>query len=115
VEKGQGDMIVSLFIHTQDKTSTKATTNQTYGAGNATYQGYGPGYGWGGGNSTTTFDEYNFTVGTLVVAAYDATKKELIWKSIGQKTVDDDPESREKKVLKTVAKIMESYPVQPGK
>ena len=72
-------------------------------------------YGWGGGHSNTTFDEYNYTVGTLVIATYDAKKKELIWKAIGQKTVDEDPKNRERNVGRTVAKIMKDYPVKPLK
>ncbi len=114
VEKGDGDMIVALFIIAKPETTTKAVTSTGFG-GYGTYNGYGPGYGWGGGHSTTTFDEYNYTVGTLVIAIYDSKKEELIWKSIGQKTVDEDPKNREKRLGKTIAKIMEGYPIKPIK
>jgi len=116
VEKGQGDMIVSLFIVTEDKVQKTANTSHMGGGGYygyADYYDYGPGWGWGGGHSTTTYNEYEYTVGTLAVSAYDAKKQQLIWEAAGQGTVDDDPQSQEKGIPKAVAKIMEAYPVQP--
>jgi len=115
VEKGQGDMIVSLFIVTEQKTQTTATTTSMGGGygGYGGYYGHGPGYGWGGGHSTTTFDDYDYTVGTLVISVYDAEKKQLIWEAVGVGTVDEDPKNREENVAKAVAKIMKDYPVQP--
>ena len=62
-------MIVTLYIVTEDKTQITANTTGTGGYGG--YYGYGPGYGWGGGHSTTTYSEYDYTVGTLVIAVYD--------------------------------------------
>jgi len=124
-EKGEGDMIVSLYIISEIKTETVANTNTThmggmggYGMGGyGGYYGYGPGYGWGGGHSTstTTYSERDYNVGTLVVSVYDAKKKELIWEAIGTKTIDDDPKSPEENIQKAVAKIMLEYPIQPEK
>jgi hypothetical protein len=113
VEKGQGDMIVSLYIVTEEKTDVSATTSHM-GTGWGGYYGYGPGYGWGGGHSTTQYHEYDYTVGTLVVSVYDAENKQLIWESLGQGTVDDDPKNREENVGRAVAKIMKDYPVPPA-
>jgi len=115
VEKGQGDMIVTLFIVTEEKTQKSATTTSMGGryGGYGGYYGYGPGYGWGGGHSTTQIHEYDYTVGTLIISIYDAKKEELIWESIGVGTVDDNPQSREENVGKAVAKIMKEYPVPP--
>ncbi|MCK5267707.1 MAG: DUF4136 domain-containing protein [Spirochaetes bacterium] len=112
VEKGQGDMIVSLYIVTEKKTQKTATTT-SMGGGYGGYYGHGPGYGWGGGHSTTEFHEYDYIVGTLVISIYDAEKKELIWESVGQGTVDEDPNSREESAEKNAAKIMKEFPVQP--
>ena len=113
VEKGQGDIIVTLFIVTEQKTQKSATTT-SMGGGYGGYYGYGPSYGWGGGHSTTQFHEYDYRVGTLVISVFDADKKELIWEAIGQGTVDEDPQTREEKVGKAVAQIMKDYPVQPA-
>ena len=113
VESG-GDMIITLFIMTQEKTQYNATTT---GMGYGGYYGYGPGWGWGPGMgmsmSTTTVSEYNYTVGTLVIDIYHAGDEKLIWESIGTKTVDDNPQTREKNLPKSIARIMAPYPVKP--
>lgn len=111
VEKGQGDIIVSLYIVTQQKTQTTATTSSMGGYGG--YYGYGPGYGWGGGHSTTTFNDYDYTEGTLIVSVYDAEKKQLIWESVGKGTINENPQKREANIGKAVAQIMKEYPVDP--
>lgn len=113
VEKGEGDIIVSLYIVTQQKTQTTANTS-SMGGGYGGYYGYGPGYGWGGGHSTTTFSEYDYTDGTLIVSVYDAEKEQLIWESVGKGTINENPEKREASIPKAVAQIMSEYPVQPA-
>ena len=80
VESG-GDMIVTLFIVVEQKTSTTATTSHMgggYGGYYGGYPGYRRGHGWGGGHSTTSIQEYDYNVGTLVCDVFDAVKKELI-------------------------------------
>ena len=115
VESG-GDMIVALFVTTQEKTQYNATTT---GMGYGGYYGYGPGWGWSPGMgmgmsmSTTSVSEYNYTVGTLVIDIYHPGDKKLIWESIGTGTVDDNPQTREKNLPKSIAKIMAPYPVKP--
>jgi len=118
VEKGAGDMIVSLYIVTEQKTEMVANTTTDYmGGGFGSYYGYGPGYGWGAGygNSTTTYSNYDYTVGTLVVSVYDAQKKELIWQAAGTKTIDDNKKNNESKIKAAVAKIMLEYPIKLAK
>lgn len=117
VENG-GDMVVSLFIVVDQKTSTTAYTNH-YNMGG---YGYGPGWGWYGGyggmgmgTSSTTYSEQDYLVGTLVVDVFDRAEKKLIWQSVGQKTVDENPNSREKKSDKTAAAIMRPFPIKPLK
>lgn len=125
-DKGEGDMIVSLYIIAEKKTETVANTSTNYMGGGmggygmrgyGGYYGYGPGYGWGVGyaQSTTTYSDRNYTVGTLIISVYDAKKKELIWEAAGTKTVDDNPKSPEENIQKAVAKIMLEYPIQPKK
>jgi len=112
VEKGQGEIIVSLYIVTQQKTQTTAHTSGM-GGGYGGYYGYGPGYGWGGGHSTTTYSDYDYTEGTLIVSVFDAKKEQLIWESVGKGTINDNPQKREASIGKTVAYIMKEYPVDP--
>ena len=113
VESG-GDVIVTLFIMTQDKTQYNATTT---GMGYGGYYGYGPGWGWGPGMgmsmSTTTVNEYNYTVGTLVIDMYHADNEQLIFESIGEGTINENPQKREKTLPKTIEQIMAPYPVKP--
>ncbi|MCG8308580.1 MAG: DUF4136 domain-containing protein [Cytophagales bacterium] len=111
-----GDMVVSLFIVVDKKTSTTAYTNH-YNMGG---YGYGPGWGWYGGyggmgTSTTTYSEQDYLVGTLVVDVFDKAGKKLIWQSVGQKTVDDNPNTRDKNTAKVAAAIMKPFPIQPVK
>jgi hypothetical protein len=118
--EGNGDMVVSLFIVAEQKTSTTAHTNH-YGAGGygyggrGWYGGYGGGYGGGMGTSTTTYSENDYLVGTLVVDVFDKAEKKMIWQSVGQKTVDDNPNTREKNSAKVAAAIMKPFPIQPIK
>jgi hypothetical protein len=114
VEK-DGDMVVSLFIVVEQKTQTSANTTHHggYGGYYGGYYGRGPGYGWGPSYSTTTVTKYDYQVGTLVVDVFDAKKKELIWEGIGTKTVDENPETRDKNIPKAVSAIMNQYPVKP--
>ena len=118
--KENGDLLVVLHIVTEQKQQTTASTTSTgvgYGGygGYGGYYGYGPGWGWGGGmgTSTTTYSTYDYTVGTLVVDVYDAAAKKLIWESSGSGTIDDNPQTRDKNIPKSVALIMQPYPVAP--
>ena len=115
VEKG-GDMIVTLFIVVEQKKGATATTTSMgggYGGYYGGYYGYGPGYGWGGGHSTTSIQEYTYGVGTLVCDVFDAENEKLMWEGIGSKTIDDNPETRDKNIPKAVKAIMSKFPVQP--
>ncbi len=114
-----GELLVALFIVTEKKTEQVANTTTLGGYsgwGYGGYYGYGPGWGWGGptmGTSVTTVSNYDYTVGTLVCDVFDAANKKLIWEGIGSGTVDDNPQSREKNIPKSVAAIMARYPVAP--
>ena len=77
--QSDGDMVVSLFVVVDQKTSTTAYTNN-YGMGG---YGYGAGWGWYGGygamgmgQSTTTYSEKDYLEGTLVVDVFDKARQE---------------------------------------
>ena len=109
VDKGNADLIVSLYVATEQKTQKTATTSHL---GGGFYDGYyGPGWGWGGGHSTTHFNEYDYEVGTLIVSIYDARKKELIWQGVGEDTIEENAKRREQKIQYIAASIMKNYPV----
>ena len=114
--KEGGDLVVGLFIVTEQKTQTTAHTTSMGGMGGygyGGYYGYGPGWGWGGGHSTTTYSEYDYVEGTLVCDVYDKAKEQLVWEGIATGTVDDNPQTRDEGIPKAVAKLMGEYPVPP--
>jgi hypothetical protein len=111
VESG-GDLVVTLFIVVEEKTQTTANTSH-YGGYYGGYYGYGPGYGWGPSYSSTTVSTYDYQVGTLVCDVFDKQKEQLIWEGIASKTIDDNPQKREKNIPYAVAALMKKYPVPP--
>lgn len=137
VNKGEGDIIVSIHVIIKTKIETVAHTSSTnignvnYNAGMYTYgnigmygyggfYGYGPNYAWGGGHtqSITTYSDQEYEDGTLIVSVYDAKKKELIWEAAGSKPLGlgtEDLDEAKNKMRKTVAEIMKKYPVRPKK
>lgn len=114
-QKEGGELVVALYIVTEQKQQTTATTTGVGGmyGGYGGYRGYGPGWGWGGGMATTSYNTYDYTDGTLVCDIFHAGDKKLIWEGIGQGTIEDNPASREESIPKAVAKIMAQYPVPP--
>ena len=115
--KDNGDLIVSLFFVTKEKTETTAHTTGVgaYGGYYHGYYGYGPRWGWGPGfsYSTTTYTQHDYKEGTLIVNIFDAKAKKLIWEGIASDALKEKPEGREERIRYAVAKIMENYPVKP--
>ena len=78
--------------------------------------GYGPGYGrwYGGGMGSTTTSGQTSTiyVGQLVIDMYDVVKKQLVWRGVASKTIDEKakPEKQQKNLAKAVAKMLKNYP-----
>jgi putative salt-induced outer membrane protein YdiY len=113
---GDADVIVTLYLVIDEKTSTTAYTDyhgMGMGYGYAGY--YRPAWGWGGGYATTTYSEDDYRVGTLVVDVYDAKSKKLVWQGVSQKTINENASKRAKTIPKGVKKIMKNYPVEVSK
>ena len=68
-----------------------------------------------GGTSTTTYSENDYLEGTLVVDVFDKAEKKMIWQSVGQKTVEENPKKAESNTPKVAAAIMKPFPIQPIK
>ena len=64
------------------------------------------------GTSRTT--QVNFTVGTLVIAAFQMSDKELVWEGSASGTVNPSsgPEQREQRINDAVQRILKDFP--PG-
>ncbi len=74
------------------------------------YDGMG-GWRWGGFGETTTQVE-NYKVGALVLDFYDGHNKQLIWRGVAQETLSDKPDKNEKKLEKSVNKMLDHFPPQ---
>ena len=69
-------------------------------------------YYWGYGGRQV--DVYEYTEGTLVIDIIDAETKNMVWRGVGQKVIDQTtqrtPEEIQERVDGVVNKIMESFP-----
>ena len=114
--KDNADMVVTLYLVIDNKTSTTAYTNYTGGVGmGAAGWGWGMGAGVGMGSSTTSYSEDDYQEGTLVVDAYDGSSKKLIWQGTSQSVVQKKASKRDKTIPKKVGALMKKYPVKPTK
>jgi hypothetical protein len=106
-----GDIVVSLFIVIDAKKGATAYTTHMGGGG----YGYGAGWGWGMGHSSTSYNEYDYYVGTLVCDVFDSESKKLVWQGVISGEIDDNPNSRERNIPRVVQELMKKYPVKPIK
>lgn len=109
-----GDIIVSLFIVVDQKKGATAYTNHYGGGGPYGYYGgygYGAGWGWGMGYSSTSYQEYDYYVGTLVCDVFDSSTKKLIWQGVITGEIDDNPKTRERNTPRVIREVMKKYPV----
>ena len=121
--ESNADMVVTLFLVVDQKTSTTAYTSYNGGMGYGGYGGYGrggagyhgAGWGWGAGSSTTTYSDSDYDVGTLVIDGYDSGSKQLVWQGTLVKTLKSNASKRDKTIPKNVAKLMKKYPVEAMK
>ncbi len=74
------------------------------------YNGFGPGWGWGGFGDTATTTVENYRVGTLVVDMYNTQTKRLLWRGVASDTLSDKPEKNEQKLDKAVDKMLDKFP-----
>lgn len=93
-----------IFV-TYHMTSKQDQVLNTTGFG---YGGVGMGWGgWGGGMgmADTTTTETTYTEGTLIVDAYRASDKKMIWRGTGTVTVGAKPEKQEQQIQKILDKM----------
>jgi hypothetical protein len=115
--KEGGDMVVALYIVTQNRQETTATTTGVGGVyggyGYGGYYGYGPRWGYSTGVAHTTVSTTNYTDGTLIISVFDAKAQKLIWEGAASGTIKENPQDRDKNIPKVAAEIMQYYPVKP--
>ena len=92
----------------QEKQFTSYSSDWGYGGG--WYRGGW--YGGGGGMSTTTGQTDTIYVGQLALDMYDSANKDLAWRGVASKTIDEKakPEKQQKNLAKAVKKLLKNYP-----
>jgi hypothetical protein len=87
-------------------TTQKNAVYNTTGFG---YGGFGLGWrGWGGMASSTT-TESTYTEGTLIIDAYDAGDKKMIWRGSSTVTVKAKPEKVTQQINNIITKLGEKW------
>jgi hypothetical protein len=77
--------------------------------------GYGPGWGggwYGGGGGTTTGQTSTIYVGQIAVDMYQTGMKQLVWRGVASKTIDEKakPEKQQKNLTKAMNKLFKNFP-----
>ena len=81
--------------------------NAVYNTTSMGYGGFGLGWrGWGmGGMGSSTTTESTYTEGTLIIDAYDAGDKKLVWRGTGTVTVKANPDKRAQQIDSIISKL----------
>jgi hypothetical protein len=90
-----------VVVHARLSKQTQINTYDT---------GWGYGWRWGGGMSTSTVSE--IPVGTLVLDFVDVSRKELVWRGTASDTLNPEksPEQKDQALREALAKMLEKYP-----
>jgi len=98
------DIWVDLQVKAEQRQEATATTS------NPGMYGYGRGYRYGGGFSTTSVNVENYVDGTLFVNMVADDK--LVWQGRATKTLDEDAsaEQKERNINEAVKLIFAKYP-----
>lgn len=92
------DLYITYHITTKDNTVLNTTS---FG-----YGGRGPGWGaWGGGMGGSTTTSSTYTEGTLVVDAYEAADKKMVWRGTGTVTIKEKPEKQIQQIESILTKM----------
>lgn len=109
VESG-GDMSISLFLFISEETDIHTYLDHNSSRGyDSTLVGYGP-Y-----SASTYIIEDDYETGTLMLDCIDSDEKSLIFHGSKKKTIEEDPDKREKTIPKAVASLMKKFPVKKVK
>ena len=92
----------------QEKQFTSYSSDWGYGGG--WYRGGW--YGGGMGSSMTTGQTETIYVGQLALDMYDSANKDLVWRGLASKTINEKakPDKQAKNLGKAVQKLLKNYP-----
>jgi hypothetical protein len=68
-----------------------------------------PGWKWSWAGEASAA-EGNYTVGTLIVDAFDTRTKQVVWRGIATDTLSNKPDKNAEKMTKAVGKMFKSFP-----
>jgi len=111
VDLESADLGVGYFVTSEDQTSYQTVTTGFSSGYNRGYRSRGRGWSGGGGVSTSTTTERNYTVGTLVLAVFDRQSQDLIWEATAEGTRQDSgsPEAQAK-IEENITKVLADFP-----
>ena len=113
-QKEGGDMVISIFITLDDKTSYRhipiIMVDGPVMVADGDTMVLVMAMDMGRDYSTTTVTENNYQEGTLIIDIFNAADKKLIWQGIGSKEVQTDLDKRDQELPKNVGKILANFP-----
>ncbi len=103
------DLAIGFQVTTDERTSYQTVHSGWGSAGFGRRRSH-----WGGTVGISTTTQWNYTVGTLVIAVFQARDKELVWEASGSRTKNpsSSPEQSEQRINEAVREIMQDFP--PG-
>ena len=103
--------MVSTYVHIDEEKGVTAYNNYYGSPGYGYYGGFGYGYGYGyGGVSTTTYQEYSYQVGSLIIDFYDQEEKKLVWQGIGSDQLSDNVKKIQDHIPSYVRQVLYDFP-----
>ena len=118
VEK-DGDIVVSIFVIIEEKTSYQAYSNHYggwagYGGGWGYYGGVGfYGYGMSPGYNSSTVYRTDYNQGTIIFDVLRLKDKKLVWQGIASGEMTENLSQRDRRLPKTIAQIFRRFPITP--
>jgi hypothetical protein len=111
LEEVSSDPDFYLAYYTADRGSLRLAMNSLeYSYGDS----FSPGAYWEGGVGTRTPDSFSFKQGTLVVDAWDAERRQLVWRGIATAAVPSDLDKVDRRIAKALEKIMKRWEKDRG-
>jgi hypothetical protein len=92
------DLFVTYHLSSKENTVLNTTS---FG-----YGGWGRGWGgWGGSMGTSTTTASTYTMGTLLIDAFEPAEKKMVWRGSGTVTLKQQPDKISKQIDKVLAKM----------
>ena len=108
-QENNPDLALGLSVLIEEQTEIRSDGSVSYNVGYG-YYGYG-GYGMGY-TTPTTYREYTYEDGTIVVDILDEKQKMLVWQGFGTDRLDDNVAKNVNKIETYMRYIFLKYPIK---